>query len=50
MAQNSIASGIAYLLKETDLETIYLPTAPGNHGRLTEKMRPATNWKNSLKC
>ena len=48
MAQNSIASGIAYLLKETDLETIYLPTAPGNHGRLTEKMRPATNWKNSF--
>jgi len=47
LAQNTIAGGIDYLLQESDLEHITIPTCPGNHGRTTDKMRAATNYKNS---
>lgn len=47
LAQNTIAGGLDYLLKESDLESIVIPTCPGNHGRTTDKMRAATNYKNS---
>lgn len=47
LAQNTIAGGLDYLLKESDLEQITIPTCPGNHGRTTDKMRAATNYKNS---
>ena len=47
LAQNTIAGGLNYLLAESDLERIIIPTCPGNHGRTTDKMRAATNYKNS---
>lgn len=47
IAESAIKAGLDYWLT-TDIEYITVVTAPGNHGRLTEKMRAATNFKNSL--
>lgn len=47
LAQDTIAGGLDFLLKESDLEQIVVATCPGNHGRTTDKMRAATNYKNS---
>lgn len=45
--QNIIASGIEYLLKETNVNLI-IPCSSGNHGRITEKQRVQTEFGNSL--
>lgn len=42
-----IASGIKYLLKETDVSLI-IPCSSGNHGRITDKIRVSTAYGNSL--
>ncbi|NTU69311.1 hypothetical protein HGB13_00560 [bacterium] len=46
-AQNLIASGIEYLLKETDVNLV-IPCSSGNHGRTTDKQRVSTEYGNSL--
>ncbi len=46
-AQNQIASGIEYLLANTDVQ-IRVPCHSGNHGRTTRKVRFATEAGNSL--
>lgn len=46
-AQNLIASGIKFLLKNTDVNLV-IPTSPGNHSRITEKQRVSTEHGNSL--
>lgn len=38
LAQDTLAGGIDYLLKESDLERIIIPTAPGNHGRCHDEL------------
>ena len=45
--QNLIASGIEYLLRETNVKLI-IPCSSGNHGRITEKQRVQTEYGNSL--
>lgn len=45
--QNLIASGIEYLLETTDVNLV-IPCSSGNHGRMTEKQRTATEYGNSL--
>lgn len=45
--QNLIASGIEYLLRETNVNLI-IPCSSGNHGRITEKQRVQTEYGNSL--
>lgn len=45
--QNLIASGIEFLLKETDINFI-IPCSSGNHGRITQKQRISTEFGNSL--
>lgn len=45
--QNLIASGIEFLLSETKVNLI-IPCSSGNHGRITEKQRTATEFGNSL--
>lgn len=45
--QNLIASGIKYLLENTDVKLV-IPCSSGNHGRITEKQRIATEFGNSL--
>lgn len=45
--QNHIASGIKFILDNTELELI-IPCSPGNHSRITEKQRIATEHGNSL--
>ena len=47
LAEDLIASGIEYLKKHSGCKHILIPTANGNHGRTTEKMRIATEYKNS---
>ena len=42
-----IASGIKFLLKETDVNLI-IPCSSGNHGRITDKIRVSTAYGNSL--
>ena len=42
-----IASGIKYLLKETDVNLV-IPCSAGNHSRITEKQRVSTEFGNSL--
>ena len=46
-AQNLLASGIEFLLANTEFNFV-LPCHSGNHGRLTEKTRFATEQGNSL--
>lgn len=46
MVQDTIASGIRYMLKTTD-KKIYIPCCVGNHGRSTDKIHKATQVKNS---
>lgn len=46
-AQNLIASGIQYLLDNTDCELI-IPCAAGNHSRMTKEQRHGTEQGNSL--
>lgn len=45
--ENLIAGGIDYILKNTDLEEIIIPTCPGNHGRSTDERRIQSEYKNS---
>lgn len=45
--QNHIASGIEYILSNTDVNLI-IPCSTGNHSRITEKQRVATDYGNSL--
>lgn len=45
--QNHIASGIDFLLAETDCNLV-IPCHSGNHGRMTKKQRHATEAGNSL--
>ncbi|MFA6325400.1 MAG: hypothetical protein WCX46_04210 [Candidatus Paceibacterota bacterium] len=45
--QNLIASGIKFLLKETDVNLV-IPCSAGNHSRITEKQRVSTEFGNSL--
>lgn len=45
--QNLIASGIKHILDNTDVSLI-IPCSPGNHSRITEKQRVATEHGNSL--
>jgi hypothetical protein len=45
--QNHIASGINYILENTDVK-LTIPCSPGNHGRTTPKQRIATDHGNSL--
>ena len=45
--QSAIASGIEYLLKNTNVD-IVIPCHSGNHGRATEKRRIATEAGNSF--
>jgi len=47
-AQNLIASGIEYLLKDKSIKKIIIPCHSGNHGRITEKRRISTESGNSL--
>lgn len=47
-AQNLIASGIEYLLKDKSIKKIVIPCHSGNHGRITEKRRISTENGNSL--
>ncbi len=46
-AQNLLASGIEYLLNNSDVE-ILIPCHSGNHGRSTKKQRHATEAGNSF--
>lgn len=45
--QNKIASGIKFLLKNTDCDFV-IPCSVGNHSRITEKVHIATEVNNSL--
>ena len=45
--QNHIASGIKFILDNTDV-SLKVPCSPGNHSRITEKQRVATEHGNSL--
>lgn len=45
--QNHIASGIEFLLRETDVNLV-LPCHSGNHGRITRRVHSATEKGNSL--
>lgn len=45
--QNLIASGIEFLLKETNVNLV-IPCSAGNHSRITEKQRVQTEYGNSL--
>lgn len=45
--QEEIASGIDYLLANSKLERILVPTSYGNHGRSTPKRRLKTGYKHS---
>ncbi len=47
-AQNLIASGIEYLLKDNSIKKIIIPCHSGNHGRITEQRRISTESGNSL--
>ncbi len=47
-AQELISNGINYLLENTELESIVIPTSVGNHGRTTVKTHIATATQNSL--
>lgn len=42
-----IASGLKFIAKETQVPTIDVVTANGNHGRTTPKQRVKTDYKNS---
>ena len=46
-AQEHIASGIQYLLANTDVKLV-IPCSSGNHGRMTQKIRISTEAGNSL--
>jgi hypothetical protein len=43
-----ITDGINYLLKHTDTHTLKVICNSGNHGRLTDKVRPSTREANSI--
>lgn len=43
-----ISAGIRYILKETGTQNLKIVCNSGNHGRLTEKVRPSTREANSL--
>ncbi len=45
--QNHIASGIKFILDNTSVNLV-IPCSTGNHGRITEKQRVATEYGNSL--
>lgn len=45
--QDEVASGIDYLLANSSLERILVPTSYGNHGRSTPKRRLKTGYKHS---
>src|SRR5208337_1749524 len=47
-AEEKIASGIRFLLENTDVEEIAIPCHSGNHGRMTKKQRHSTEQGNSL--
>lgn len=47
-AQEHLAAGLRMLLAEADVERIVVPTAYGNHGRTTKRMRFATGAENSF--
>lgn len=47
LVQDSIVSGIKFLVGETDLE-IVVPCSSGNHGRITKERRIKTEQENSL--
>lgn len=47
-ATEQLCWGIDYLLANTDLEHITIPTCFGNHGRTQKKKRIATGYKNSF--
>lgn len=46
--QDHLVSGIDFLLKETKLKGVTVPTCHGNHGRTTQKMRISTAAENSF--
>lgn len=43
-----ISHGIKYVLDKTDTDTLKVICNSGNHGRLTEKVRPSTREANSI--
>lgn len=47
-AQDHICGGIDFLLKESGVKSITVPTSWGNHGRTTEKRRVASAAANSF--
>lgn len=47
-AQNLLASGIEFLLKDKTLKKIILPCHSGNHGRITKERRISTEKGNNL--
>jgi hypothetical protein len=47
-AEEKIASGIKFLLENTDVEELAIPCHSGNHGRMTKKQRHSTEQGNSL--
>jgi hypothetical protein len=46
--QDVMKSGLEFLKRQTKIKRIIIPTAIGNHGRTTHKMRIATAAKNSF--
>ncbi len=46
--QDRILGGIDFLRKESGCKSITIPTARGNHGRSTKKLRFSSGWKNSF--
>ena len=47
-AQNLLATGIEFLLKDKSLKKIILPCHSGNHGRITKERRISTEKGNNL--
>ncbi len=48
LVQRTIVEGFEFLLRETKVKKIIVPTCYGNHGRTTQKSRFATGYKNSF--
>jgi hypothetical protein len=46
--QQQVAAGIEYLLANSGVERLLVVTSNGNHGRITQKPRIATNYRHSL--
>jgi len=44
---DTLVGGMDYLLAEADLESLFVPTNHGNHGRTTDKSRIASGARNS---